>query len=206
MSSSASNESYDTLIKLWDKLTCLNGVITPEAVDKLKDELGGIFTVAKTHHYTQGQQKYGHLASAIPESKYTLIIGNATRTHRVSTDPGAYSADALNANAGNAAAMRKQFMAQHKIKQKSNRDYLNVKEAGKELILYAVGDNAVAPLKKQHIGFGDTMVLAMINHLRLKMAIRMTTAQKYEYKTNGYNTPWDPTMSITAYFLLLDCF
>ncbi len=97
-------------------------------------------------------------------------------------------------------------MAQHKIKQKSYRDYLNVKEAGKELILYAVGNYAVAPLKKQYIGFGDTTVLAMINHLRLKTAIRMMTAQKYEYKTNGYNTPWDPTMSITAYFLLLDCF
>jgi hypothetical protein len=46
----------------------------------------------------------------------------------------------------------------------------------------------------------------MINHLRLKMAIRMTTGQKYEYKMNGYNTPWDPTMSTTAYFSLLDCF
>ncbi len=98
-------------------------------------------------------------------------------------------------------------MAQHKIKQKSYRDYLNVKEAGKELILYAVGDDAVAPLKKQYICFGNMMALAMIDHLRLKTAIRMTTAQKYEYKTNGYNTPcWDPTMSITAYFSLLNCF
>ncbi len=119
MSSSASNKAYDTLIKLWDNQTCLNGVITPEAVDKLEDELGRIFTVAKTHHYTQGQ-KYGHLASAIPKSKYRLIIGNTTWTHMVPTNPGAYSADAL--NAGNAAAMRKQFVAQHKIKQKSYRD------------------------------------------------------------------------------------
>ena len=101
MSSSASNKAYDTLIKLWDKQTCLKGVITPEAVDKLEDELGRIFTVAKTHHYTQGQ-KYGHLASAIPQSKYRLVIGNATWTHTVPTNPGAYSSDAL--NAGNAAA------------------------------------------------------------------------------------------------------
>ncbi len=99
------------LIKLWDKLTRLNGVITPEAVDKLKDKLGRIFTVAKTHHYTQGQ-KYGHLASAIPKSKYRLVIGNDTWTHTVPANPGAYSADAL--NAGNAAATRKQFVAQHK--------------------------------------------------------------------------------------------
>jgi hypothetical protein len=41
MSSSASNKAYDMLIKLWDKLTRLNGVITPEAVNKLEDKLGG---------------------------------------------------------------------------------------------------------------------------------------------------------------------
>jgi hypothetical protein len=203
MSFSASDEVYDMFIKLWDKLTHLNGVITPEAVDKLKDELGRIFTMAKTRHYTQGQ-KYDHLASAIPKSKCRLVIGNATWTHMVPTNPGAYSADAL--NAGNAAAMSEQFVAQHKIKQKSYRDYLNVKEAGKELILYAVGNDATAPLKKQYIGFGATAVLAMINHLRLKAAIKMMTVQKYKYKTNRYNIPWDPTMSITAYFLLLNCF
>jgi hypothetical protein len=97
-------------------------------------------------------------------------------------------------------------VAQHKIKQKSYRDYLNVEEAGKELILYAVDNDTVASLKKQYIGFGNTVVLAMIGHLHLKMVIRMMTAQKYKYKTNGYNTPWDPTTIITAYFTLLDCF
>ncbi len=44
------------LISLQDKLTRLNGVITPEAVDKLEDELGKIFTVTKIHHYEQGQK------------------------------------------------------------------------------------------------------------------------------------------------------
>ena len=81
MTPSASHDAYDTLISLRDKLTRLNGVITPEAVDKLKDKIGGIFTVTKTHHYEQGQ-KYGHLASAIPESKYRLVISSATWTTR----------------------------------------------------------------------------------------------------------------------------
>jgi len=45
--------------------------------------------------------------------------------------------------------MHKQFVVQHKIEQKSYRDYLSVEEAGKELILYTIGDDAVAPLKKQ---------------------------------------------------------
>jgi hypothetical protein len=40
MSSSASSKAYDTLINLWDELTCLNGMITPEAINKLEDKLG----------------------------------------------------------------------------------------------------------------------------------------------------------------------
>jgi hypothetical protein len=90
--------------------------------------------------------------------------------------------------------------------QKSYNNYPCIEEAGKELILYVVGDDVLAPLKKLYIGFGDTMVLGMIDQLRLKMAIKMTTAQKHKYKTTGYNNPWDPTTSITAYFTQLDRF
>jgi hypothetical protein len=203
MTTSKSNAAYDMLISLRDKLTRLNGLITPEAVDKLKDELGGIFTVTKTHHYEQGQ-KYKHLASVIPEQKYRLVIGDATWAHTVPGDPGAYSQAAL--GVGNSAVLQEQHMAEHKILQKSYNDYLGVEEVGKELILYAVGDDALAPLKKLYIGFGDSTVLKMIDHLRLKMAIKMTMAQKHEYKTMAYNNPWDPTRSITAYFTQLNCF
>jgi hypothetical protein len=82
MASSKSNASYITLISLRNKLTCLKGVITPEAIDRLKDELGMIFAVGKMHHYEQGQ-KYGHLASAIPEPKYRLVIRNSTWIHTI---------------------------------------------------------------------------------------------------------------------------
>jgi hypothetical protein len=102
MASSKSNASYDMLISLRNKLTCLNGVITPDAVDRLKVELSGIFTVAKTHHYKQGQ-KYGHLASAISKPKYRLVIGDATWIHTIPANPGAYSMAAL--AVGNAAAL-----------------------------------------------------------------------------------------------------
>jgi hypothetical protein len=46
----------------------------------------------------------------------------------------------------------------------------------------------------------------MILHLREKTAIKITTLQKYEYKTEGYKMPWDPTTSITAYFTGLEKF
>ena len=197
------SDAYDMLISLRNKLTCLNSAITPQAVDELEDKIGGTFTMAKTHHYTQGQ-KYGHLVSAILKGKHRIIIGDTTWTHTTPANRGAYSANAL--TAGNTAATCKEFVAKHKVKQKSYRDYLSIKEAGKELILYTVSDNAIAPLKKQYIGFGNTTVQAMINHLRLKTAIWTKTTQKHEYKMRGYNTPWDPTTSITAYFVLLDHF
>ncbi len=107
---------------------------------------------------------------------------------------------------GNAVAQCEQLIAEHKVLQASYAKYLGVEEAAKELILYAIGNNALAPLKRQYIGFGDTTVLAMLDHLCMKTAIWMTTAQKHKYKTSGYNTPWDPTSSITAYFTHLDRF
>jgi hypothetical protein len=79
------------------------------------------------------------------------------------------------------AAQREQLVATHKVTIESHANYLKVEEAGKELILYAVGNDALAPLKKQYIGFGDETVLLMIVHLRTKTAIKMTTAQKHEY-------------------------
>ena len=39
MTTSKNNGAYDTLISLRDKLTRLNGVITPEAVDKFEADL-----------------------------------------------------------------------------------------------------------------------------------------------------------------------
>jgi hypothetical protein len=203
MASFKSNVAYNMLISLCNKLMHLNSMTTPEAVNRLKDELGGIITVVKMHHYEQ-RQKYGHLASAIPVPKYRLVIRNALWTHTIPANPGVYSMAVLAVR--NAAALQEQYVAEHKILLKSYNDYLGVKEAGKELILYTAGDNALAPLKKQYIGYRDSMVLAMIKHLCLKTAIKTMTVQKHKYKTTGYNTPWDPTTSITAYFTQLDQF
>ena len=85
-------------------------------------------------------------------------------------------------------------------------NYLGLQEAGKELLLYSVGDDALALLKKQYINFGDSTIHSMILHLREKTVIKMTTLQKFKYKAEGYGKQCDPTMSITAYFTGLDMF
>jgi hypothetical protein len=56
-------------------------------------------------------------------------------------NPGAYLQAAL--SVGNSATLQEHHVAEHKILQKSYNDYLGVKEAGKELILYAVGNDAL---------------------------------------------------------------
>ncbi len=74
--------------------------------------------------------------------------------------------------------------------------YLGAQEAGKELLLYSVGNDGLAPLKRQYINFGNATIPSIILHLCKKMAIKMTTSQKFEYKAEGYGKQWDPTTSI----------
>jgi hypothetical protein len=124
--------------------------------------------------------------------------------HTLPANPGAHAAAAI--GAGTSAAQQEQLVTNRKEEQVSYTEYLGAQKAGKELILYGVGDDALAPLKTQYINFGDVTVHLMIKHLHDKTAIKMTTSQKYGYKTEGYCKAWDPTMSITAYSTGLDRF
>ena len=200
---SSQSGAYEMLASQKDAITKITGIITPESIDELENELGGAFTILKSKHFAQGE-RYGHLAIVIPEAKYRVVIADPTWVYAAPADPGAYAAAAL--VAGVSAAQRDNIVAQHKVQERSYADYLGAQEAGKELLLYGVGDDALAPLKKQYINFGDETVQSMILHLRTKTAIKMTTSQKYEYKDVGYKSAWDPTTSISAYFTQLEKF
>jgi hypothetical protein len=200
---STKNGAYEMLASQKDTITRITGIITPESIDGLENELGGAFTKLKSTHFTEGQ-RYGFLATVIPQEKYRIVINDAAWIYAAPANPGAYAAAAL--VAGVSAAQREQLVAQHKEEQTAYADYLGSQEAGKELLLYGVGDDALAPLKKQYINFGDATIHSMILHLREKTAIKMTTSQKFQYKAEGYGKQWDPTTSITAYFTTLDKF
>jgi hypothetical protein len=166
MTLSKRNVAYNMLISLHKKLTRLNGVITPEAINRLEDKLGGILPALSP------SQSTGSSLETKPEHTQHQM----TRVHIQAA-----------LGIGNAAAQCRQLMAEHKILLKSYHDYLGVEEVGKELILYAVGSKALTPLKKQYIGFGDLLVLRMIDNLCLKTAIKMMMVQKHEYKTTVWN-------------------
>jgi hypothetical protein len=80
MTLSKSDVANNTLISLHEKLTHLNSVITPEAVNRFEDKLGRIFTLAKMHHCKQGQ-KYGHLSSAIMSQSTGSLLETNLNTH-----------------------------------------------------------------------------------------------------------------------------
>jgi hypothetical protein len=203
MMSKAKNGAYKILAAQKSAITKITGAITPKAVDVLENKIGGIFTILKSTHFDESQQ-YGYLVCIILEEKYRVVIANVTWAYVAPINPGTYAATAL--GAGVSAAQREQIIANHKDDQTSYAKYLGAQEAGKELILYGVGDNVLTPLKKQYINFWDATIHSMIKHLRKKTAIKMTTSQKYDYKTEGYKKPWDPMMSIMAYFTGLDKF
>ncbi len=116
-----------------------------------------------------------------PQEKYRVVISDPAWVYVAPENPGAYLAAAL--VAGVSAAQQEQLVVQHKETQTMYADYIGAQEAGKELLLYSVGADALALLKKQYINFGNAMIHSMILHLQEKTAIKMTTLQKYEYKT-----------------------
>jgi hypothetical protein len=139
------NGAYNMLVTQKDTITKITGIITPESIDNIENKLGGAFTILKSTHFNEGQQ-YGFLATVIPQAKYRIIINDPTWVYAAPGNPGVYTAAALGANVS--AAQREQIIARHKEEQMSYANYLGAQEAGKELLLYGVGDDALAPLKK----------------------------------------------------------
>ena len=56
-----------------------------------------------------------------------------------------------------------------------------------DLIIYAVGEDAVVTLKQRFVKYLKTSPKQMIEHLRKKTCIKMTTLEKDKYKTSGYS-------------------
>ena len=66
--------------QLWEKRLIKitkNSKLTHVGINKLKSQCAEIAAAAKTHSYTQ-DQKFGHIADIITESKYRILISNAT--------------------------------------------------------------------------------------------------------------------------------
>ena len=125
------------------KVTNIVDDITPEGLDMLEESIGEILTKHKAYHLARGTD-FGHLAVILTEDKYRNAINDQTFVYAAPTDQGAYDPNSVN-NIN--AVQRAQEEAEHRRKNVSYKFYLGVAEAYWDLIIYAVGDSAVAPLK-----------------------------------------------------------
>ncbi len=96
------------LVAQKDAITNITGIITPKSIDTLENKLGGAFTIVKSTHFVDGQ-RYGFLASVIPQEKYRIVISDPAWVYVAPANPGAYSAAAL--AAGVSAAQQEQLVA-----------------------------------------------------------------------------------------------
>ncbi len=64
------------LVTQKDAITKITGIITPESIEGLENKLGGAFTKLKSTHFEEGQ-RYGFLATIIPQEKFRIVISDA---------------------------------------------------------------------------------------------------------------------------------
>jgi hypothetical protein len=93
-SKSSKNGAYKILVAQKDVITKITGIITPEPINTLENELGGAFTIPKSTHFAEGE-RYGYFACVIPEGNYCIIIADPMWVYPAPVSPGAYAAAAL---------------------------------------------------------------------------------------------------------------
>ena len=54
-SKSTKSGAYEMLVAQKDAITRITGIITPESIDGLENELGGTFTKLKSTYFAEGQ-------------------------------------------------------------------------------------------------------------------------------------------------------
>jgi hypothetical protein len=165
------NGAYEILVTQKDAITKITGIIASKSINTLENKLCGAFTILMSTCFAE-VQRYEYLACIIPKEKYPIVIADPVWMYTAPINPGAYTAAAL--SAGVSTAQHEQIIMQHKETQRAYTEYLGEQEAGKELLLYGIGNNALAPLKKQYINFDNATIHAMILHIREKAAIKMT--------------------------------
>ena len=182
-----------------DQVTRIIGDITPEAIDNLEEELGGVATTVKSYHFKEGRVN-GHLAAIIPQDEYRTIIDNEEWVYAVPEELDEYDEDAITAT----VAQRAVLEAKHRRKNDSLITFGGVCEGTKDLIIYAVGEDAVVALKERFVKYEKATPKAMIKHLRDKTCVKMTTLEKDRFKRQGYEAEWDTTKNIALYWKALD--
>ena len=104
----------DSIIAQKDQITQIIGEITPESIDNLEEEVGGVAATVKSYHFDSGIDN-GHLAVIIPQADYRIIIEDDGWEYEPPEELEEYDAAAVTATVAQRAVIEAQHMYHHHL-------------------------------------------------------------------------------------------
>ena len=106
------------------------------------------------------------------QAKMRVVLGKDAWTYKAPTHQSNYDAAAAHTNAGPLT----QLKSQHKAKNYNYEVYVGIDTGAIDLILFAVGDEALSPLRKQYIDFTGGNSHSIMKHLRKNVCLKLRIA------------------------------
>ena len=132
-----------------------------------------ILVGVKSNHFNEGRTNR-HLAVIIPMEEYCTIIDDKVWTYNPPIDIGAYDPTTSNAIAAVREVKEEEWKRKFTALETFNGACIGVKD----LIIHGVGEYAVISIKQQYVKYGAVNLKKMMQHIRDKTCIKMTTLDK----------------------------
>jgi hypothetical protein len=182
----------DIEAKITEKhVTKIDGQPTLENIRTLDQELAAILSEIET---TNGGGNHGHLGMIMNDTDYQRISTGRTKW-TVPTNPGSYPSGIDDTTPTHE---RERLVAEHKVKVEEFETYRGVLAGTKTLIIQAVDEEWIEPLRDARLGFANVTPLELLEHLTL-----IAGELDYFDETECLNTllvPWEPTENPATYF------
>ena len=148
----------------------------------------------KSYHFKEGRTNV-QITVIIPVEEYCTIMGDNTWMYNPPVNIDTYNPTSANAT----SAQRAVEEAEWKRKITALETFNGACEGAKDLIIYGVGEDSVIVNKQQYVIYGSMKQIKMMQHIRDKTCIKMTTIVKAKIFKIGHNMPWDTTLDINIY-------
>lgn len=170
---------------------------TATDVDTLEKELAAIASTVKTNLFPEGSE-HGHLCCVLPNEAYGRIIGDPNYEFETPEAPEPYNPDIDNTTGD---LERKTMEAEWERHKADYQRYLGVQEALRTLIVSAVSETYLRPLKNEYSGYTQYTARRLIDQIITK--VKLTEKQKAAMM-DQIDFDWDQTEDFSAYIDTLE--
>lgn len=165
---------------------------TATDVDTLEKELATIASTVQTNIFPGGRQ-HGHMCCVIPNEAYGRIIADPNFEFETPEAPEPYNPDI---NEATNAIERKTMEAEWERHKTDYQKYLGVQEVLRRLIVTAVNETHLRPLKNEYSGYTEHTARRLIDQIISK--VKLTENQKATMM-DQIDFEWDQSEDFSAY-------